>query len=56
VAYRIQRRNARMSVGFAASAVATGRWRAVIGNWRAGPAAPAIAAALAASALKGRAS
>jgi hypothetical protein len=51
VAYRIQRRHSRMSGGFAGSAVATGRWLAVIGDWRGGLAAPAIAAALAGPAL-----
>ena len=51
MAYRIQRGHPRMSGGFAASAAATGRWRAVIGDWRAGLAAPAIAAALAGPAL-----
>ena len=51
MAYRIQRRHPRMSGGFPASAVATGRWLAVIPDWRAGLAAPAVAAALAALAL-----
>lgn len=51
MAYRIQRRHPRMSGGFAASAVATGRWPGVIGDWRAGLAAPALAAALAGPAL-----
>jgi hypothetical protein len=44
VAYRIQRRHPPMSGGFPASAAATGRWRA-------GLAAPAVAAAPAALAL-----
>jgi hypothetical protein len=50
LAYRIQRRHPRMSGGFPAS-VATGRWLASIPDWRAGLAAPALAAALAVLAL-----
>jgi hypothetical protein len=51
MAHRIRRGRSRMSRGFPASAVATGRCLVVIPDWRAGLAAPAIAAALAASAL-----
>jgi len=47
LAYRIQRRYPPMSGGFPASAVVTGRWLAAIPDWRAGLAAPALAAALA---------
>jgi hypothetical protein len=43
VAYRIQRGHPRMSGGFPASAVATGRWLAVTPDWRAELAAPALA-------------
>jgi hypothetical protein len=46
VAYRIQRGHPRMSGGFPASAVATGRWLAVIPNWRAGLAAMAVLASV----------
>jgi hypothetical protein len=42
VAYRIQRGHPRMSGGFPASAVATGRWLAVTPDWRAELAAPAL--------------
>jgi hypothetical protein len=40
-----------MSGGFPASAVATGRWLAAIPDWRAGLAAPGLAAPLAVLAL-----
>ena len=51
MAYRIQRRHPRMSGGFPGSAVATGRWLAVIPDWRAGLAAPAALALVAGVAL-----
>jgi hypothetical protein len=54
MAHRIRRGRSRMSGGFPASAVATGRWLAAIPDWRAELAAPALAAlALAAGAALG---